>query len=141
MNIPILKISDEEFANASTAGAHEAPQSTGVAQTPEVSQPLPPQPKSKKHIHLSQLGHDPYLDWAVICACTFAILVIMFVISGWTYYRSSTKLSESAEVVSTSGQNVFDSARLDRTIRRLDAEGIERQALIGGHVIVTDPSL
>ncbi len=92
--------------------------------------------------HLNRLLRDPYVDWVVIVAIWFVLLIVLSGVGYWTFVRVSIQADSVLIDKSTTVTPVFDEQKLDRVLEESDSRRLEWVQLKDGkYSFPEDPSL
>jgi len=92
---------------------------------------------------MKKIGHDPFVDWALIVGVSFVLAVVCVAVGAYVYADSEAQLS-SAPAGPTTLADVearFDSQKLYRVVTAFDVRAAERVQFEKGYAGPLDPSL
>jgi hypothetical protein len=98
----------------------------------------------RKHSSLRhKIGHDPFVDWALIVGVSFVLAVVCVAVGAYIYADSETQLSSAPASHASAESDIthFDSQELYRVVTAFDVRAAERLQFEKGYAEPLDPSL
>lgn len=93
------------------------------------------------HEGLSNVGHDPFLDWMFIIIIGTLVTCGLVAAGFLSYTRVGSILSQPAAKATSTQSSAIDPAMLDHILGQFEARATERAELIKGYKGPLDPSL
>jgi len=92
---------------------------------------------------MKKIGHDPFIDWALIVGVSFALAVICVAVGAYVYADSETRLSSvsTGPATSADAEARFDVHKLSSVVTAFDVRAAERLQFEKGYAGPSDPSL
>jgi len=90
-----------------------------------------------------KIGHDPFVDWALIVGVSFVLAVVCVAAGAYAYVDSEARLSSAPASQASAGSDItrFDSQGLYRIVTAFDVRAAERLQFEKGYSGPSDPSL
>jgi hypothetical protein len=90
-----------------------------------------------------KIGHDPFVDWALIVGVSFVLAVICVAVGAYAYVDSEARLSSAPTGTPASASDIerFDAQELSRVVTAFDVRAAERLQFEKGYAGPRDPSL
>lgn len=93
------------------------------------------------HEGLSNVGHDPFLDWLFIIVIGVIVTGILVSAGLLSYRRVGSILSQPPSQATSTLSSAIDPAMLDHVLGQFESRAQERAELIKGYKGPLDPSL
>jgi hypothetical protein len=93
------------------------------------------------HEGLSNVGHDPYIDWLLILVLGVLVTVALVAAGALSFMRVGETLSQVTTAATSTSSSVIDQGMLEHILGQYEARARERSDLIKGYKGPLDPSL